>query len=60
MSGKRVTDRQVRRYMDSHKDGHPQAAAAARARRQALRYAMQKYGAFREVQLEPHARPERS
>ena len=30
------------------------------ARRQALRYAMQKYGAFREVQLEPYARPERS
>jgi hypothetical protein len=29
------------------------------ARRQALRYAMQKYGAFREVQLEPYARPER-
>jgi hypothetical protein len=27
------------------------------ARRQALRYAMQKYGAFREVQLEPYARP---
>jgi transposase InsO family protein len=31
MSGKRVTDRQVRRYMDSRKDGHTQAAAAARA-----------------------------
>jgi hypothetical protein len=31
MSGKRVTDRQVRRYMDSRKDGHSQAAAAARA-----------------------------
>src|SRR5260370_29419635 len=31
MSGKRVTDRQVRRYMDSCKDGHTQAAAAARA-----------------------------
>src|SRR5271167_1089850 len=30
MSGKRVTDRQVRRYMDSRKDGHSQAAAAAR------------------------------
>ena len=27
----RVTDRQVRRYMDSRKDGHTQAAAAARA-----------------------------
>src|SRR5216684_7331214 len=27
MSGKRVTDRQVRRYMDSRKDGHTQAAA---------------------------------
>ena len=26
MSGKRVTDRQVRRYMDSRKDGHTQAA----------------------------------
>ena len=31
MSGKRVTDRQVRRYMDSRKDGHIQVAAAARA-----------------------------
>jgi hypothetical protein len=31
MSGKWVTDRQVRRYMDSRKDGHTQAAAAARA-----------------------------
>jgi hypothetical protein len=31
MSGKRVTDRQVRRYMDSRKDGHTQATAAARA-----------------------------
>lgn len=31
MSGKRVTDRQVRRYMDSRRDGHTQAAAAARA-----------------------------
>src|SRR5215469_7430189 len=31
MSGKRVTDRQVRRYMDSRKDGHTQAAAAARS-----------------------------
>jgi len=31
MSGKRVTDRQVRRYMDSRKDGHTQAAAAVRA-----------------------------
>jgi hypothetical protein len=30
------------------------------ARHQALRYAMRKYGAFREVQLEPYARPERS
>ena len=31
MSSKRVTDRQVRRNMDSRKDGHAQAAAAARA-----------------------------
>ncbi len=31
MSGKRVTDRQVRRYMDSRKDGHSQAAAAVRS-----------------------------
>ncbi len=31
MFGKRVTDRQVRRYMDSRKDGHTQAASAARA-----------------------------
>jgi transposase InsO family protein len=31
MSGKRITDRQVRRYMDSRKDGYTQAAAAARA-----------------------------
>ena len=31
MSGKRVTDRQVRRYMDSRKDGHTQAASSARA-----------------------------
>src|ERR1700682_914197 len=31
MSGKRVTDRQVRRYMASRKDGSTQAAAAARA-----------------------------
>jgi hypothetical protein len=31
MSGKRVTDRQVRRHMESRKDGHTQAAAAARA-----------------------------
>src|ERR1700687_5658525 len=29
MSGKRVTDRQVRRYMDSRRDGYTQAAAAA-------------------------------
>jgi hypothetical protein len=31
MSGKRVTDRHVRRYMDSRRDGYTQAAAAARA-----------------------------
>src|SRR3989442_795905 len=31
MSDKRVTDRQVRRYMDSRKDRHIQVAAAARA-----------------------------
>ena len=31
MCGKRVTDRQVRWYMDSRKDGRSQAAAAARA-----------------------------
>ncbi len=31
MSGKHITDRQVRRYMDSRKDGHTQPAAAARA-----------------------------
>ena len=30
-SGKRVTDRQVRRYMDSRKDGRTKAAAAAQA-----------------------------
>jgi hypothetical protein len=31
MSGKHITDRQVRRYMDSRKDGHTQPASAARA-----------------------------
>jgi hypothetical protein len=31
MPGKHVTDQQVRRYMQSRKDGHTQAASAARA-----------------------------
>ena len=31
MPGIHVTDRQVRRYMSSRKDGYSQAAAAARA-----------------------------
>jgi hypothetical protein len=31
MPGKHATDHQVRRYMDSRKDGYSQAAAAARA-----------------------------